>query len=97
MNKLFAHFRSLLIALLLLASHMHVLNAAGAQIHVDDTCSLADVFRSAIQNQAFGGCEAGIDRDTIQLNRDLTVAGTLPTSYYHHGSRWQRSYHQRRG
>ena len=54
-------------------------SAQNAQILVDDGCSLADAIRSANQNQAVGGCESGIDRDTIYLDRDVTLAGTLPT------------------
>lgn len=56
-----------------------VVYAQNAQIDVDDNCSLADAIRSANLNQAVGGCEAGVDRDTINLDRDVSPGGTLPT------------------
>lgn len=69
---------SLFVILLLLPQFAPAVSAASAQIYVDDSCTLADALRSANQNQALGGCEAGIDRDQIYLDRDVSLSGTLP-------------------
>ncbi len=76
MNRPLAFVTSLFVSLLLASA---TVNAAGAQINVSDSCSLAQAIQSANQNQAVGGCQAGVDRDQIHLDRDVSTTGTLPT------------------
>ena len=79
MKKPIVLLTSIYLMLNLLLPTGSVALAQNALIHVDDSCSLADAIRSANQNQAVGGCEAGIDRDTIELDRNVSLSGTLPT------------------
>ena len=79
MNKQYAHVSSVIVLLFLFLLPSSAVHAAGADIYVDDNCTLANAIISANQDQALGGCEAGIDRDTIHLNADVTANATLPT------------------
>ncbi len=47
--------------------------AHAATITVDRDCRLIDAIRSANDDQAYGGCEAGVGEDTIVLARDVTL------------------------
>ena len=50
----------------------------GADISVDEDCSLADAIIAANRDTATGGCPAGDGGDTIKLSADVTLGAELP-------------------
>ena len=67
-----------IIALFCLALCASAPIAAEGYILVDSRCRLEDAIRSANDDRAWGGCNAGWGADTLELSRDISLARSLP-------------------
>ena len=53
-------------------------SSAGGPISVGGACTLADAITAANEDRAVGGCQAGVDGDTILLTGDIVLGASLP-------------------